>query len=116
MYCPRKRVQVLQETGYRIVKSSADLAIIADAVLAHHENWDGSGYPRGLKGHRIPLLSRIISIVDSYDVMRSKKPYKDAINKEEAITQMVENSGTRYDPDLVKIFISIIKGKNNDTR
>ncbi|MHB1347224.1 MAG: diguanylate cyclase domain-containing protein, partial [Candidatus Humimicrobiaceae bacterium] len=59
------------EAGYRIAKSSIDLASIANAILAHHENWDGSGYPEGIKGAEIPLLSRIISIIDAYDAMTS---------------------------------------------
>jgi diguanylate cyclase (GGDEF)-like protein len=96
------------EIGYRIVKSSTDLAAIADAILTHHENWDGSGYPEGLKGEEIPLVSRIISIVDSYDAMTNDRPYRKAFAKEQAIAEIRRCSGTKYDPKLVEVFIKIM--------
>ncbi|MBE3090425.1 MAG: diguanylate cyclase [Actinobacteria bacterium] len=96
------------EIGYRIVKSSTDLAAIADAILTHHENWDGSGYPVGLKGEEIPLVSRIISIVDSYDAMTNDRPYRKAFAKEQAIAEIRRCSGTKYDPKLVEVFIKIM--------
>jgi len=97
------------EVGYRIAKSSGDLAIIADAILTHHENWDGSGYPEGLKGEEIPLVSRIISIVDSYDAMTHDRPYRRALTKEQAIAEIKRCSGTKYDPKLAEVFIKIVK-------
>jgi HD-GYP domain-containing protein (c-di-GMP phosphodiesterase class II) len=99
------------EVGYRIAKSSVDLATIADAILSHHENWDGSGYPEGLKGNKIPLLARIISVVDSFDTMTSEKPYKKAMSKEDAIAEIKKYSGIRYDPEVVKVFIGIVEKK-----
>ena len=96
------------EVGYRIAQSSGDLAVIADAILTHHENWDGSGYPEGLKGEEIPLISRIISIVDSYDAMTHDRPYRRALNKEQAVAEIRRCSGTKYDPKLVEVFIKIV--------
>jgi diguanylate cyclase (GGDEF)-like protein len=93
------------EVGYRIAKSSTDLAAIADAILTHHENWDGSGYPEGLKGEKIPLVSRIISIVDAYDAMTNDRPYRRAFAKEQAIAEIRRCSGTKYDPKLVEVFL-----------
>lgn len=84
-----------------------DLAI-ADAILTHHENWDGSGYPEGLKGEEIPLVSRIISIVDAYDTMTSDRPYRKAFAKEQAIAEIRRYSGTKYDPKMVEVFIKIM--------
>ena len=96
------------EIGYRIAKSSSQLAHIADAILAHHENWDGSGYPYHLKGSKIPLISRILSIVESYDVMVYGRNYKKPISKEEAIKELKKLSRKQFDPQLVGKFISIL--------
>ncbi|GAH55882.1 unnamed protein product, partial [marine sediment metagenome] len=82
-------------------------APIAQEILYHHEHWDGTGYPEGLKGEKIPLLSRIISIVDAYDVMQSRRPYKGAVSKAEALKEVKSCAGTQFDPQLVEIFLKI---------
>lgn len=97
------------EVGYNICSSSPQLLPIADAILSHHEWWNGSGYPRRLKAEEIPLTSRIISIVDAYDVMTHDRCYKKAVSKEEAVNELKRCAGTQFDPNLVEIFISIIK-------
>ena len=71
----------------------------------HHEKWDGSGYPRGLKEDQIPLLGRIMAIVDVYDALISERPYKKAFTHEEAIQIIREGSGKQFDPALVEVFI-----------
>ncbi|MCC3146014.1 diguanylate cyclase, partial [Halanaerobium sp. Z-7514] len=96
------------EAGYRIIESIPRFSHIAEEILHHHERWDGSGYPEGLKGEEIPLLSRILTIVDAYDVMISGRPYKEAMSKEEVIAELKECAGTQFDPELVKIFLEII--------
>jgi len=96
------------EVGYHIAKSSVDLAAIAEPILSHHENWDGSGYPESIKGTEIPLLARIISIVDSFDAMTNDRPYRQAMTKYDAIAEIKRYSGIKYDPELVKIFIGIV--------
>lgn len=93
------------EIGYRILSSVNDMAEMAEYVLAHHERWDGTGYPKGLKGEEIPLKSRIIAIVDAYDAMTSERAYRGALPKEIAIEELLKNAGTEFDPELVKIFI-----------
>ncbi|MCX8130696.1 MAG: diguanylate cyclase [Clostridia bacterium] len=100
------------EIGYRIAVLSPELAPIAEAILTHHERWDGKGYPQGIKGKDIQEISRIISIVDAFDVMTNKRPYKDAVSKEEALSEIKKCSGTQFDPELVKVFIDLI-GKSN---
>lgn len=67
------------EIGYRIASSTPDLMHVAYKILTHHERYDGSGYPKGLKGEEIPLLSRILAIVDAFDVMTNERPYKKAM-------------------------------------
>lgn len=97
------------EKGYRIINASSELHNVAKCVLTHHEKWDGTGYPLGLKGEEIPLLSRIINVVDSYDVMTNNIIYKRALNKEQAIEELERCSGTQFDPRLVKYFIEYLK-------
>jgi len=95
--------------GYRMAKNIPDFAPIAQEILYHHEYWDGTGYPEGLKGEKIPLLSRIISIVDAYDVMQSRRPYKRPVSKAEALKEIKRCAGTQFDPQLVEIFLKIVK-------
>jgi diguanylate cyclase (GGDEF)-like protein len=100
------------DIGYRIASSTPELAHIANKILAHHERYDGSGYPNKLKGEEIPLLSRIISIVDSFDVMTHKRVYKEAFDKEYVIDELKRCAGTQFDPELVKEFIILLEDKN----
>ena len=88
------------EIGYRIAQSSIELSHIAEFILCHHERWDGSGYPQGIKGSSIPLLSRIITILDAYDVMTNVRPYKDKIDAEKALKEIERCAGTQFDPDI----------------
>jgi diguanylate cyclase (GGDEF)-like protein/PAS domain S-box-containing protein len=100
------------QIGYRIAKNIPDFSSICKEILYHHEKWDGSGYPVGLQGEEIPLLSRIISIIDAYDTMQSKRPYKKAMINEEALGEIKRNSGSQFDPNLVPIFLSIVTENN----
>ena len=85
------------------------LSPIADYILCQHEWWDGSGYPRNLKGDEIPLISRIVAVVDAYEAMITDKPYRKALSSEKAIEELKGYSGKQFDPDLVKRFIKILK-------
>jgi len=93
------------EIGYRILSTVNGMAEMAEYVLAHHERWDGSGYPKGLIGGELPLQPRIIAIVDAYDAMTSARSYRDALSDEIAITELQKNAGIQFDPELVKLFI-----------
>lgn len=93
------------EIGYRILSSIDELEHIAVGVLHHHERWDGTGYPQGLKGEEIPILSRIVSVADAYEVMTNGRIYKVPISQEDAIKELKRCSGTQFDPTIVKIFV-----------
>jgi len=93
------------EIGFRIASSSPELKSIADYILSHHERWDGTGYPQGLKEEGIPLLSRILAVSDAYDAMTEKRLYRKPISKEEAIKELVDNAGIQFDPDVVRVFV-----------
>jgi len=96
------------ETGYRIARSSPELAPIAEAILHHHERWDGNGYPLGAKGEDIPMIARTIAILDAYDVMINGRPYKAAMAPEEAWAEIESCAGSQFDPRLVKLFRRVI--------
>lgn len=93
------------EKGYNIVGASPELSYLAGLVLSHHEKWDGTGYPNGLKGQNIPFMARILSVADAYDAMTSDRPYRNAMSEEKAIEQLKEFCGTQFDPEIVNIFI-----------
>ncbi|MGD9666631.1 MAG: HD domain-containing phosphohydrolase [Synergistaceae bacterium] len=96
------------EIGFRIARASHKLSRIADYILSHHERWDGLGYPRGLKGDDIPLLSRILSVADAYDAMTEDRVYRKAMSKEEAIEEIKRNAGYQFDPVIANIFIESV--------
>ncbi len=94
--------------GYDLIKTNPDLQNAAEIILCHHEEYDGSGYPRGLKGSEIPLGVRIFSIVDAYDAMRSMRPYRQGMPREKAIAEIQNYSGSQFDPDIVSVFLQNI--------
>jgi HD-GYP domain-containing protein (c-di-GMP phosphodiesterase class II) len=96
------------EVGFRIAQATSELIPIAKCILCHHERWDGKGYPQGLKGEEIPLLSRIVAIVDAFDAMTNDRAYRSAMTKAEAIEEIRKNSGTQFDPDISQLFLNII--------
>ena len=96
------------EIGYRIAAASKELAAIADKILSHHERWDGTGYPNGLTGEEIPLLSRIASVVDAYDAMTNDRVYRKAMDEEEAKKELIDCAGTQFDPQIVEVFVTEI--------
>ncbi|PAT01502.1 hypothetical protein CI105_06345 [Candidatus Izimaplasma bacterium ZiA1] len=93
------------EVGYRIANSSKELKSIGNYILSHHEKFDGTGYPRNIKGYNIPLLSRILSVADAYDAMTHDRSYRKKLSTEEAIEELKRNAGTQFDPEVVSVFI-----------
>lgn len=93
------------EIGYRIALSTPELVPISEAILAHHEAWNGSGYPLGLRGNKIPLPARILAVCDTYDVMVSGRPYRGAVSQQEALEEIKRCAGMQFDPEIVGLFV-----------
>jgi HD-GYP domain-containing protein (c-di-GMP phosphodiesterase class II) len=94
--------------GERIVAPVPALGGLTRQVIAcHHERWDGSGYPRGLRGVEIPLAARIFAVVDAYDAMTNDQPYRDALPENEARDEIQAKAGLEFDPDVVSAFLSL---------
>lgn len=98
------------EAGYRIARTVPELSQIAEYILAHHERWDGKGYPQGLMGESIPLLSRIISVVDSFDAMTNDRAYRKAKSISDATMEISREAGKQFDPDIAKVFVEKVLG------
>lgn len=98
--------------GYKLATMIPEISHISKEILHHHERWDGKGYVSGLKGEDIPLLSRIINVVDAFDIMINGTIYKDKISKEDAILELKEHSGKQFDPNIVDTFLKIIECEN----
>ncbi|WP_342985961.1 sensor domain-containing diguanylate cyclase/phosphohydrolase [Clostridium saudiense] len=101
-------VKTHSEKGYRLAQLLPEFSHIARGILTHHERWDGTGYPLGLKGEEIPLIARIVSVVDSYDSIINDKVYSKGRNKQEAIEELRRCSGKQFDPNIVEVFCKVI--------
>ncbi len=101
------------EVGYQILKSVDQYANIAEYALSYHEKWDGSGYPRKLRGEQIPRFARIIAIVDTYEALISERPYRRAMLPCDALEFIKSKSGIEFDPEIVKVFIRQLEQKEN---
>ena len=101
-------IQKHPQIGRDIVSRVAALSNLSDAILHHHEKWDGSGYPDGLAGEGIPLLARIVGAVDAFDAMTTPRPYRSPVEIEEAVAEMRRCSGTQFDPQIVELVAQIV--------
>jgi putative nucleotidyltransferase with HDIG domain len=95
------------EIGYNMLRQVKFLEGPAEIILAHHERWDGEGYPRGLREEEIPLGARIFPVVDTFDAMTSDRPYRKALPTQVAMTEILKYSGTQFDPRVVEAFLDI---------
>ena len=94
--------------GARILEPLNALADVLPIVLYHHERFDGLGYPEGLRGTDIPFLARILCVADTFDALRSERPYRPGRNAEESLEVIVECSGTQFDPEAVEAFVEVM--------
>ncbi|UNL87459.1 HD-GYP domain-containing protein [Priestia koreensis] len=96
--------------GYRILQNGSYSTAIRMAILQHHENLDGSGYPAGVKGNMITHYARMLRIVDSYDAMTTIRTYKEVLSEEEALEELEHKAGVYFDQDLVGVFHEMVRG------
>jgi HD-GYP domain-containing protein (c-di-GMP phosphodiesterase class II) len=97
--------------GANIVKDVPFLQDLYKLILYHHENFDGTGYPDGLKAEAIPIGARIIRVADAFEAMTSNRPYRDSLGKIEAVRRLVEAKGSMFDPSIVDAFLRVAKRK-----
>ncbi|WP_449620410.1 HD-GYP domain-containing protein [Robertmurraya sp. Marseille-Q9965] len=97
--------------GYKIIKHITNFSEngVLDIVLYHHERYDGSGYPNGLKGKEIPLLARIVAVADTFDAMVSQRVYREKLDLNSTLGEIVQNKGTQFDPEIVDIFLRVVE-------
>src|SRR5712691_9158029 len=99
------------EYGWAVLRMLPGFERAALDILHHHENVDGKGYPAGLQGSEIPIVSRIVTVIDAFDAMVSSRPYRVGLPHQEAIRRLVESSGTQFDPAVVQCFISFAQAE-----
>ncbi|MBM7560819.1 HD domain-containing phosphohydrolase [Fusibacter tunisiensis] len=103
------------EIGYRILSAVNEMGEMAEHVFAHHERWDGTGYPRGLRGEAIPYLARIICITDAFDAMTSDRTYRKAMSFDAALEELKQNASKQFDPQIVGVFVNMIESGNEES-
>jgi HD-GYP domain-containing protein (c-di-GMP phosphodiesterase class II) len=99
------------EFGWAVLRQVPGMERASLMILHHHENFDGTGYPGGLKGEEIPIGSRIVSVIDAFDAMVSTRPYRQGIPIEEAVRRLVAASGTQFDPRVVNSFLPLAQAE-----
>ena len=100
------------QESFHILSNVKELKFIAYEALCHHERYDGTGYPNGLKGEEIPLLSRMLSVLDAFEVLIHGRVYKEAVGKEEALKELERCSGTQFDPQIVETFTKACRNRD----
>lgn len=96
------------EIGFRIAQNIPELVHVAELILAHHERWDGKGYPQGLKKEEIPFLSRVFTVADAFESMTRDRTYRKAMSPQEALEEIRKNAGTQFDPRVVEAFLEAV--------
>jgi HD-GYP domain-containing protein (c-di-GMP phosphodiesterase class II) len=100
--------------GYYMLAGFGELIDALKGIKTHHEYYNGSGYPEGLSKGEIPLIGRIIAVADAYDAMTSKRPYREAMSKKEAIAELKRGTGSQFDPAIIKVFIKHLTQEENN--
>jgi putative nucleotidyltransferase with HDIG domain len=109
----RAHVESHVQIGYDMLREIPALQSVAEAVLYHHERFDGTGYPHGLAGEQIPVASRIVAVVDSYCAMLDRRSYKEAYSPSRARAELLRCAGTQFDPVIVRAVLAAIREIDN---
>jgi HD-GYP domain-containing protein (c-di-GMP phosphodiesterase class II) len=109
----RKVMQQHVQYGYNILAPITDARHTLDIALYHHERWDGKGYPYGLAAEQIPLVARLFSIVDVFDALTSDRPYRTAWDHSQVLEYISAQSGTQFDPQIVRLFLEVAVGRSH---
>jgi putative nucleotidyltransferase with HDIG domain len=104
----REAVKAHPEDGARVLRRLDGYGPVADVVLAHHERWDGTGYPRGLAGGAIPAAARVIAVADTYDVLTARDSYRKPVSSDDAVAELRRVAGTQLDPEVVELFAALV--------
>ncbi len=107
-------MQTHSEKGAELISKYKDFARGAMIIRHHHERWDGSGYPSGLKGYEIPFGARVVAVADGFDAMISDRPYRSALSRTQAIQILLEGRGTQWDASIVNAFVEMITRQMDD--
>ncbi len=107
----RKIFQTHPQKGCKILAPIRFFEELTPIIYHHHEHYDGSGYPDGKAGREIPLGARILAVADAYDAMTSTRPYREAMSPEEAIQELLVHAGRQFDPEIVRVFVTLIRGR-----
>jgi len=105
----RRIVRLHPRIGHMILQQIPEMETMLEAVLHHHESYDGTGYPDGLKGKEIPLLARILAVADAFSAMRTDRSYRQTLTLEEAIGELRRNAGRGFDPELAQKFTELVE-------
>ncbi len=103
-----ERIQKHSEISYKLVNMNPQYAHVAEAVLYHHERWDGRGYPYHLKGEAIPILARLLAVVDSFCTIMRPRHYREPLSRQDALIEIAKGAGTQFDPDVADLFITMM--------
>lgn len=101
--------------AYKLLQPISFLRLAIDIPYNHHEKWDGTGYPRGLKGEAIPIAARIFAIVDVWDALSSERPYRSAWEQEKVLDYIREQAGKHFDPEVIEAFFKLMSDQKSDT-
>jgi HD-GYP domain-containing protein (c-di-GMP phosphodiesterase class II) len=99
--------------GRDLLQPIAFLESAIDIPYCHHEKWDGTGYPRGLRGEAIPMAARLFAVVDVYDALMSDRPYRDAWPRDRVLRHLREQSGSHFDPRIVDAFLDLVSRRDH---
>ncbi len=112
----RRAVRSHPEVSVEILRPLEYLGLVRELILAHHERWDGAGYPHGLKAEHIPMGARILAVVDAWESMTTSHPWRAAVPNDEAIAELRRESGRQFDGEVVEAFVRMLAEGEEETR